>query len=47
MEHKKEKFPELMAWFDFMNNQFKRIEESHETSQINKLLDDNDIEPII
>lgn len=46
MAHKKEKFPELMQWFDFMNSQFKKVEESHEKSKINNLLIDNDIDSI-
>ena len=44
MSNKKEKFAELMAWFDFMNSQFKKIEDSNEKSKINNLLNDNDIE---
>ena len=46
MKKKSEKFPELMQWFDFMNDQFKKIEECDQKSKINKLLDDNDIDII-
>lgn len=46
MKNKKDKFPELMAWFDMMNAQFSKIEESNEKSQINNLLNDNDINPV-
>ena len=46
MSNKKDKFPELMAWFDFMNSQFKKIEDSSETAKINDLLRDNDIKSI-
>lgn len=40
------KFPKLDSWFDFMNHQLQKIEESHETGKINNLLIDNNIEPI-
>lgn len=45
-ENESEKFPKLDSWFDFMNDQFKKIEESHEKSKINNLLNDNDIDLI-
>lgn len=45
-EDEENKFPKLDSWFDFMNNQFKKIEESHEKGKINNLLSDNDIEPL-
>ena len=45
-ENENEKFPKLDAWFDMMNNQFKKIEESNEKIQINNLLIDNDIDLI-
>ncbi|MGR3218483.1 MAG: hypothetical protein ACUZ8H_01515 [Candidatus Anammoxibacter sp.] len=32
-ENDKDKFPKLDSWFDFMNDQFKKIEESHEKSK--------------
>jgi len=41
-----EKFKDLMDWFDFMNEQFGKIEESNEKSKINNILLDNDIELI-
>lgn len=41
-----EKFPKLDSWFDMMNNQFKKIEESQDRSKINNLLIDNDIDII-
>ena len=41
-----EKFPKLDSWFDMMNNQFKKIEESQDRSKINNLLIDNDIDLI-
>jgi len=44
MSVKKDKFPELMAWFDFMNQQFKKIEDADQKGKINSLLNDNDIE---
>jgi len=46
MKPKKEKYPELMAWFEFMTKQFKTIEDAHYKSKINNLLNDNDIKPI-
>lgn len=36
----------LNSWFDFMNNQMEKIEESNQKWQINNLLIDNDIEII-
>ncbi len=39
------KFPKLDAWFDFMNDQLYKIEESH--NKINKLLNDNNIKSIL
>jgi hypothetical protein len=45
-ENNKDKFPKLDSWFDFMNDQFKKIEESHEKSKINNLLIDNNIDLI-
>ena len=45
-ENKKEKFPELMEWFDFMNNQFKTIKENQEEIEINNLLKDNNIREV-
>lgn len=42
-ENENNKFPKLDSWFDFMNDQFKKIEESNEKSKINNLLIDNDI----
>ena len=45
-ENENEKFTKLDSWFDFMNQQFKKIEESQEKSKINNLLIDNDIDLI-
>ena len=45
-ENEKDKFPKLDSWFDFMNDQFKKIEKGHEKSKINNLLIDNDIDLI-
>ena len=42
-ENENNKFPKLDSWFDFMNNQFKKIEESQEKRKINNLLIDNEI----
>ena len=44
MKPKKDKFPELMQWFDFMNEQFQKVEDAHNNSKINNLLFDNDID---
>ena len=46
-EDESEKFPKLDAWFDMMNDQFKKIEDTHQTNKINTLLIDNDIKTII
>ena len=43
---KKDKYPELMQWFDFMNKKFQKIEKSHHERKINELLIDNDIDLI-
>lgn len=40
------KFPKLDSWFDFMNSQFEKIEESTQKSKINSLMIDNDIDLI-
>ena len=45
-ENENEKFPKLDSWFDFMNDQFKKIEESNQKYKINNLLIDNDIDLI-
>jgi hypothetical protein len=45
-ENENDKFPKLDSWFDMMNQQFKKIEESHEKSKINNLLIDKDIDLI-
>ena len=45
-ENEGEKFPKLDAWFDMMNNQFKKIEDTHQTNKINNVLIDNDIKPL-
>jgi len=45
-KNENEKFTKLDSWFDFMNDQFKKIEESNEKSKINNLLIDNDIDLI-
>jgi len=37
------KFPKLDAWFDFMNEQMEKLEESQQKARLNKLLNDNDI----
>ena len=41
-----EKFDKLNEWFDFMNGQFKKIEDTHNTGKINSILIDNDIDTI-
>ncbi|NQW36870.1 MAG: hypothetical protein HQ471_07695 [Flavobacteriales bacterium] len=41
-----EKFEKLGDWFDFMNKQFEKIEESDRKYKINNLLIDNDIDSI-
>lgn len=43
---KETRFEKLDSWFDFMNVQFGKIEESHQKSKINNLLIDNDIDLI-
>tara|TARA_R110000851_G_scaffold308703_1_gene467717 strand:- start:57 stop:227 length:171 start_codon:yes stop_codon:yes gene_type:complete len=45
-ENKKDKFPELEKWFDFMNDQLEGLEKNHEKREINNLLIDNDIETV-
>ena len=45
-ENENDKFPKLDSWFDMMNQQFKKIGESHEKGKINNLLNDNDIDLI-
>lgn len=40
------KFEKLDAWFDFMNQQFEKIEEMQQTTKINAILFDNDIKEI-
>jgi len=37
------KFPKLDAWFDLMNEQMEKLEESQQKARLNKLLNDNDI----
>ena len=36
----------LDSWFSFMDQQFKKMEESHQKGKINNLLIDNDIDMI-
>lgn len=43
---KNEKYPKLDSWFDFMNEQMKRMEDARNKGEINNLLIDNDIETI-
>ncbi len=40
------KFEKLDAWFDFMNQQFEKIEEMQQKTKINAILFDNDIQEI-
>lgn len=40
------KFEKLDAWFDFMNQQFEKIEEMQQKTKINEILFDNDIKEI-
>ena len=40
------KFEKLDAWFDFMNQQFEKIEEMQQITKINAILFDNDIQEI-
>lgn len=42
-ESNKNKFPKLDSWFDMMNDQFEKLEDSRNESEINNLLIDNDI----
>ena len=42
----KSRFENIENWFDFMNHQFEKIEESHQKGKINNLLIDNDIDLI-
>ena len=42
----KDKFPKLGSWFDAMNGQFQKLEDSRNESEINNLLIDNDIDLI-
>ena len=41
--NEKPKFEKLEGWFDFVNEQFEKIEESNEGRKIDSLLFDNDI----
>ena len=45
-ENENDKFPKLDNWFDMMNEQFEKIEESHNKGKINSLLFDEGIESI-
>lgn len=45
-EENENKFPKLDAWFDFMNEQMEKIEESTQKGKINSMLLDSDIEMI-
>ena len=45
-EEENEKFPKLDSWFDFMNTQFEKIEESNQKSKINNIMIDNEIDLI-
>lgn len=45
LEHN-EKYPKLDSWFDFMNKQMKRMQESRNKGEINNILIDNDIDLI-
>lgn len=45
-ENENNKFPKLDAWFDFMNNQMNKIEETQQKVKINDILSDNDIKNI-
>jgi len=40
----KSNFENINNWFDFMNEQFKKIEESNQKYKINSVLLDNDID---
>lgn len=37
---------DMDAWFDFMNQQFEKIEEMQQITKINAILFDNDIQEI-
>ena len=39
----KDKFPKLDSWFDMMNDQFEKLEDSRNKSDLNRLLIYNDI----
>lgn len=41
-----EKYSKLDSWFDFMNQQFKEIQENRDKSKINNILIDNNIDLI-
>ena len=43
-ENEHNKFPKLDSWFDFMNKQMEKIEESQQNAKINNLLIDNNID---
>lgn len=45
-ENENNKFSKLDSWFDFMNQQMEKIEESHQKGKINNMLIDNDIQMI-
>lgn len=45
-ENDDNKFPKLDSWFDFMNQQMEKLEETRQKGEINNLLIDNDIELI-
>ena len=42
-ENENNKFNKLDGWFDFMNNQMKKMEEVQHEIKLNKILTDNDI----
>lgn len=46
MNCNKNKYPKLDNWFNFMHQQFEKIEESNKKYKINNLLIDNDIDLI-
>ena len=46
MNYNKDKYPKLDNWFNFMDQQFEKIEESNNKRNINNLLIDNDIDII-
>lgn len=45
-ENENNKFPKLDSWFDFMNDQMKKLEQVRDKGKINSLLFDNDIDMI-